>query len=149
MGTVHVKALVRLRDGNCCTKCGMTNDEHLRVYSQQLQVHRLTPGSEYTVEGCATFCQGCHAKEPKRPPSGIKKASRPGRTMTFFELPDELAREFEAFVDSFPVGTKAQHVRLALRRHMDHPPEAKVGPLPPTTMEGPAKVKKPKGKGRR
>lgn len=74
-------------------------------------------------------------------------SKRPGVTGVYVELPDELMAEFEKFVDGFPVGTKAQHIRLALRRHMDHPPEAKVVPLPPVTMEGPAKPKKkPRGK---
>lgn len=71
---------------------------------------------------------------------------RPGVTGFYVELPDDLLAEFEAFVDGFPIGTKAQHVRLAMRRHIDHPPTAKVSPLPPVIIEGPAKTPKRKGK---
>lgn len=71
---------------------------------------------------------------------------RPGMTGFYVELPDALLAEFERFVDGFPVGTKAQHARLALRRHMDSPPEAKIAPLPAATIEGQAKPKKRKGK---
>jgi hypothetical protein len=52
----------------------MTNDEHRATYprwksehsreqnGRSLGVHRLIPGSEYTVEGCVTLCYQCHAK---------------------------------------------------------------------------------------
>lgn len=69
---------------------------------------------------------------------------RPGMTGFYVELPDELLAEFERFVESFPLGSKAQHVRLALRRHMDNPPKAVITPHGETPMEGPAKPKKGK-----
>jgi hypothetical protein len=62
-----VKPAVRRRDGMRCTQCGMTNDQHMDKYGWSLEVHRLTPGSPYTVEGCVTLCRKCHGRIPKRP----------------------------------------------------------------------------------
>jgi hypothetical protein len=64
--TPDIKSLVRERDGMCCTKCGMTNAEHLEEHGQSLHVHRTQPGSLYTLEGCVTLCVSCHGPEPKR-----------------------------------------------------------------------------------
>jgi hypothetical protein len=59
-----VKEAVRKRDGYRCTRCGMTNDEHKAVTGRALEVHRLTPASAYTLEGCTTLCQRCHDTTP-------------------------------------------------------------------------------------
>jgi 5-methylcytosine-specific restriction endonuclease McrA len=69
-----VKEKVRQRDGYRCTRCGMTNEEHQRLYRNQhggksLEVHRLVPGSKYTLEGCVTLCYACHQAFPKSPPA--------------------------------------------------------------------------------
>jgi hypothetical protein len=66
---VNVKAAVRQRDGHCCTRCGMTNAAHLLRYKKSLHVHRLEPGSVYTVAGCVTLCYACHGPEPRLPRS--------------------------------------------------------------------------------
>jgi hypothetical protein len=63
-----VKRLVRERDGYRCVHCGMTVEQHKKLCGRTLDVHRLIPGSVYTVEGCVTVCRGCHYKEPKSPP---------------------------------------------------------------------------------
>lgn len=60
----NVKAAVRRRDGFCCVQCGMTNDEHIRKYSRQLEVHRKTPGSIYVADDCVTLCKTCHGPKP-------------------------------------------------------------------------------------
>jgi DNA-binding XRE family transcriptional regulator len=62
-----VKRAVRERDGHACTQCGMTDDEHRDQFGRGLEIHRLTPGSIYTVEGCVTLCQPCHGPQPRRP----------------------------------------------------------------------------------
>lgn len=64
----EIKATVRRRDGMACTDCGRTNEKHIEQTGKQLEVHRLTPGSRYTVEGCVTLCFWCHKKKPSRQP---------------------------------------------------------------------------------
>jgi hypothetical protein len=61
----RVKAAVRKRDG-CCVKCGMTNDQHLRTFGRQLDVHRTEPGSRYEMATAVAVCRPCHGPEPKR-----------------------------------------------------------------------------------
>lgn len=73
----RIKAAVRTRDGMCCTKCGMTNDAHLKRTGKQLEVHRVRPGSAYSTEpgACVTLCRSCHGPEPRSPrgtyPNGV------------------------------------------------------------------------------
>lgn len=147
MSTSDIKAAVRQRDGYVCTKCGMTDAEHQSVYQQTLQVHRLTPGGPYTLDGCVTVCQGCHGKLPKRKKAGIKKASRAGMTPMFIELSDEDAARLDALIASLPLGGKADHIRLAVRRHLDNPPTVAVPQLPPATVAPkPKPARKPRKK---
>jgi hypothetical protein len=61
----EVKALVRYRDGYRCTDCGMTAREHVRLFGTTLEVHRIVPGSRYTLKGCVALCRLCHSKKPK------------------------------------------------------------------------------------
>lgn len=63
-----IKSAVRERDGQQCTKCGMTAEQHQQHYGRTLDVHRTTPGSEYSLdEGvCVTLCRSCHGPEPRR-----------------------------------------------------------------------------------
>jgi 5-methylcytosine-specific restriction endonuclease McrA len=67
-GIEKVKARVRQRDGRRCTKCGITEREHVRRHNRGLHVHRIVPGSLYSLEGCVTLCISCHGPQPKRPP---------------------------------------------------------------------------------
>ena len=59
MTVVDIKAKVRERDGKC-VDCGITSDEHRRFCGEELSVHRLIPGSAYSVGGCETVCRACH-----------------------------------------------------------------------------------------
>jgi 5-methylcytosine-specific restriction endonuclease McrA len=69
---IEIKAIVRYRDGFCCTECGLTNDQHVQAHGRSLDVHRIVPGSEYSVDGCVTLCRRCHKSKPKSP-----RGSRP------------------------------------------------------------------------
>jgi cytochrome c553 len=62
----EIKAVVRYRDGNRCTKCGITAAEYRRVAGRKLDVHRKTPGADYSVDECVTLCRKCHGPEPRR-----------------------------------------------------------------------------------
>lgn len=58
----ELKDAIRDRDGNRCVDCSITIDAHIEWFGSTLAVHRLEPGSEYTMEGCVTVCRLCHAK---------------------------------------------------------------------------------------
>jgi hypothetical protein len=45
----------------------MTQEAHRAKFRNGLQVHRLTPGSAYSIDGCVTLCIPCHSSCPKRP----------------------------------------------------------------------------------
>lgn len=63
-----IHTLVRQRDGFKCTRCEMTNADHIVKHKSQLHVHRLIPGckgGEYTLENCVSLCKRCHDREPK------------------------------------------------------------------------------------
>lgn len=62
-----IKLKVRARDGYACTACGMTELAHLDLVGRTLEVHRVVPGSAYSLAGCVTLCRQCHANEPKSP----------------------------------------------------------------------------------
>jgi hypothetical protein len=79
---LKIKAAVRARDGHRCTNCGMTDQQHKATFGGSLEVHRISPGSPYTVNGSVTLCKPCHGPKPKSPPG-----SPLGKT---FILPDEL-----------------------------------------------------------
>jgi hypothetical protein len=58
----RIKIAVRLRDGMRCIDCDFTNEQHVERYGRQLDVHRTTPGSPYSLDGCVTVCRPCHRK---------------------------------------------------------------------------------------
>jgi hypothetical protein len=80
MTEAETKKAVRDRDGYCCTKCGMTRAEHFAKYEKDLEVHRVVPGSEYSLEGCVTVCVACHGPMPRRPHRsvGVNSLRLPG-----------------------------------------------------------------------
>jgi hypothetical protein len=43
----------------------MTNEQSFARYGRTLDVHRLVPGSKYTLAGSVTLCRLCHARQPK------------------------------------------------------------------------------------
>lgn len=78
LSDVEIKAIVRHRDGYRCQQCGMSAREHVQKYRKNLDVHRVVPGSPYTVKGCVTLCRACHGPQPKSP-----KRSRHPVTISF------------------------------------------------------------------
>ena len=66
MTAVRVKELVRERDGDRCAHCGMVAVVHMMRWGRALEVHRIVPGSIYTVAGCVTLCKDCHEEMPTR-----------------------------------------------------------------------------------
>jgi hypothetical protein len=66
MSKETVKCLVRERDNERCTQCGMTDDEHFAKHGRRNDVHRKTPGGLYTLEGCVLLCYKCHGPQPRR-----------------------------------------------------------------------------------
>jgi hypothetical protein len=62
---VEIKALARHRDGYQCVDCGMTAEDHIERFGRNLDVHRIVPGSAYTLLGVQTLCRTCHEKKPK------------------------------------------------------------------------------------
>jgi hypothetical protein len=62
-----VKDAVRERDGFCCSQCGKTREQQFAEQGHDLEVHRVVPGSLYTLEGCVTLCHDCHVPQPRAP----------------------------------------------------------------------------------
>jgi hypothetical protein len=60
MNVAKVKASVRVRDGNRCRNCLMTNEAHAKQFGRGLHVHRLIPGGDYVESNCVTLCKSCH-----------------------------------------------------------------------------------------
>lgn len=65
MSDADCKGIVRQRDGYKCTRCGMTNDQHIAEYGRALDVHRCVPRVCYLPFWCVTLCRACHGKMPK------------------------------------------------------------------------------------
>lgn len=64
-----VKLAVRERD-RVCVRCGRASAQERRRWGRGLHVHRMVPGSAYTVGGCELLCKRCHClshgwSEPK------------------------------------------------------------------------------------
>lgn len=62
MTAMEAKQAVRERDGHKCVDCGKTAADFPGFWRDPLEVHRLAPGSKYTLEGCVLVCDPCHHK---------------------------------------------------------------------------------------
>lgn len=113
MTELEVKAAVRARDGNRCTECGMTFEEHEQRYGSDLDVHRLTPRSRYTLEGCVTLCKSCHGPKPKH-------SNGPKQPTVMFQ-----ARHSEEFMERVKAAAErlnisaASYIRMVVTQRMD------------------------------
>jgi 5-methylcytosine-specific restriction endonuclease McrA len=72
MTSHQIKDAVRKRDGFRCVQCQMTRKQHHDRYGFDLDVHRLEPGSKYTIDGCVTVCRSCHGPQPKSGRRNVK-----------------------------------------------------------------------------
>lgn len=107
-----VKAAVRDRDGLACVDCGCTDKEHRERTSRGLEVHRIVPGSEYTVDGCVTVCRICHGLRHRGDDSPVAihrrspkpKANRKGRPIMCY-LSESLVDALHKFQSSLEVRT--------------------------------------------
>jgi hypothetical protein len=121
MTEVQVKAAVRRRDGYRCTQCGVTNLTYLAVTGRSLDVHRIVPGSEYTLDGCVTLCRKCHGPKPRRP-HHYSPPPGEGRKYVIYLKP-ELAATLRAYVDEHEKAVQkviARAIRQFLERE-GHP----------------------------
>ena len=73
---------------------------------------------------------------------------RPGLTGVYVEIPDEMHAALEELVKRLPLGSKADHIRLAIARHLDAPPKVEQPALEELTLpakeEGPRRGRPPK-----
>lgn len=69
MDILQLKEQIRARDGYRCAECGLTNDDHLTEWGSSLEVHRVRPGSCYSLDPgvCVILCKTCHGSKPKSP----------------------------------------------------------------------------------
>ena len=70
MSSNEVNEAVRERDGHRCRECGLADVDHVERFGRRLEVHRITPGSLYTLDGCVLLCCTCHGAKPKRESGG-------------------------------------------------------------------------------
>lgn len=115
MNVAEVKDAVRARDGMRCAECGMTNEEHKAVYSgKSLDVHRVTPGSKYTVDGCTTLCKRCHVRKPKRRYRTVFSGSR---YWIGFKVSPPMGERVDAIASAYGMSMGA-FMRMLLTDHL-------------------------------
>jgi hypothetical protein len=113
----RVKAAVRWRDRYRCRGCGMRQAEHRGRYGKSLDVHRVIPGSLYTVAGCVTLCKDCHYARPGRQAGEADLAYGP-RTSWAVSLP----AAYHAVLKSLAAQNRrplTRELRLALDQWVD------------------------------
>jgi hypothetical protein len=124
---IRIKVAVRARDGNRCLECQMTEAEHQQRWGRALEVHRVVPGSLYSVEPgvCRTLCKNCHGPQPKRPKHTYDLASDAQRVVCY--LPADVfaaLQELLAETDR----TLTAEIRRAIKSHL-----VREGALPDPT----------------
>ena len=112
MNVLSIKAAVRTRDGHRCTECGMTEGQHYARYGRGLHVHRIIPGSAYTLAGCVTLCYACHGPKPKLPAG---QGARPAMTVAL--MPHDLHAAFVRFAHESRQ-TKTAVIISALKQYL-------------------------------
>lgn len=121
-----IKEQVRERDGYRCVECGMTQEMHVIKHGRVLDVHRTTPGSYYTLEGCETLCRPCHRLKPRRKRGQIEHVDVTPQNICV-RIDSNLLKELKHFAKSRGETIKSV-IEQALTRHMDNPPPYYVMP---------------------
>jgi hypothetical protein len=115
---LKVKAAVRERAGNCCEKCGMTNDEHKRRHlGDSLHVHRKQPGTPYSMGGAELLCRGCHTKAHRLlPPVNLRRDALPSAPkMVLYAIRGDAEAELPLRIQAGRAGLSlSSYCRLAL-----------------------------------
>lgn len=121
----RIKEAVRERDGYRCTGCGLTQSDHIARTGRRLEVHRLTPGGYYSIEGCVTLCKSCHGPQPRRKRGSVDLAQPPKKRRVTrgvqFYTDDELADAFDQFLASLSANerpTKRAVIETAVREYL-------------------------------
>jgi hypothetical protein len=64
---------------------------------------------------------------------------RPGVVGVYVELPEEQDRRLRELAARLGLGGITDHIRMAIDRHLAHPPTLTVPPLPPVRIDSAAK----------
>lgn len=78
MTDLEIKAAVRERDEYRCVDCRVSQRTNIKRFGTALDVHRLTPGSPYSMDGCVTVCRRCHKRRHRKPGYLLSARLRPG-----------------------------------------------------------------------
>lgn len=117
---LRIKANVRQRDGMRCTRCGITAEDHIDRTGRTLDVHRIEPGSVYSLEGCITLCRKCHGPEPRSKRQTGKGCLNHRMTKRYVSIPKRICDVLEAMGERNLL-TLAQQVKEALVEYLkDH-----------------------------
>ena len=110
----RAKVFVRERDGQRCTQCGMTAAEHKSRWNRTLEVHRLTPGSEYAAELCVTLCRSCHAPGPRSPNGSGHRIGN----VRLVSIPPDMYDSLKELADE-QFNSLTEQVKAAVREYLE------------------------------
>jgi len=113
----ELKKSVRTRDHHCCRRCGMSRTDHLARWRKGLEVHRIIPGSPYSLDGCITLCKSCHARSARSPRRQRQPLLGPDREYVGFPVPPGWTARVDAAVQALGLSRSA-YIRLAVNRQL-------------------------------
>ncbi|HVL11504.1 MAG TPA: hypothetical protein VM529_03010 [Gemmata sp.] len=91
----------------------MTAAQHKAKSGRTLEVHRVVPGSLYTLEGCVTLCKACHGPQPRRKRGEPDLANGPA---LFLRLSKDHVAVLHKFIQAQVVPVTRQAVLLTALR---------------------------------
>ena len=57
------KRKIKVRDGRMCLKCGMKEEDHMRVWGLGLSIHHINYNKKLTIlQNCCTLCNRCNTE---------------------------------------------------------------------------------------